>query len=45
MSAQSAAGSVKLGGRDQIHYNAAYLFKASDGAPDNRFRLQVEYEF
>ena len=38
-------GRVKLGGRDQIRYNAAYLFKASDGAPDNRFRLQVEYEF
>ena len=38
-------GRVKLGGRDQIRYNAAYLFKASGGAPDNRFRLQVEYEF
>lgn len=38
-------GRVKLGGRNQIRYNAAYLFKASDGAPDNRFRLQVEYEF
>jgi hypothetical protein len=38
-------GRVKLGGRNQIRYNAAYLFKASDAAPDNRFRVQVEYEF
>jgi hypothetical protein len=38
-------GRVKLGGRDQIKWNAAYLFKASDGAPDNRLRLQMEYEF
>ena len=38
-------GRVKLGGRNQIKYNAAYLFKASDAAPDNRFRVQVEYEF
>ena len=38
-------GRVKLGGRDQIKYNAAYLFKASDAAPSNRFRVQVEYEF
>jgi hypothetical protein len=38
-------GRVKLGGRDQVRWNAAYLFKASDAAPDNRFRVQVEYEF
>jgi hypothetical protein len=40
-------GRVKLGSgrRDQIKWNAAYLFKASDAAPDNRFRVQVEYEF
>ena len=38
-------GRVKLGGRNQFQWNAAYLFKASDAAPDNRFRLQVEYEF
>jgi hypothetical protein len=38
-------GRVKLGGRNQIKYNAAYLFKASDAAPDNRFRVQVEYEY
>jgi hypothetical protein len=38
-------GRVKFAGRNQVKYNAAYLFKASDAAPDNRFRLQVEYEF
>ena len=38
-------GRVKLEGRHQIKYNAAYLFKASDAAADNTFRMQVEYEF
>ncbi len=38
-------GRVKLEGRNQILYNAAILFKASDAAPDNTFRVQVEYEF
>jgi hypothetical protein len=38
-------GRVKLGGRNVIRYNAAYLLKASDAAPDNTFRVQVEYEF
>lgn len=40
-------GRIKLGEgrRDQIKWNAAYLLKASEVAPDNRFRLQVEYEF
>lgn len=38
-------GRVKLGGRNIVKYNAAYLFKASDAAPDNTFRMQVEYEF
>ena len=38
-------GKIKLGGREAIKYNAAYLFGASDAAPDRTFRLQVEYEF
>jgi hypothetical protein len=38
-------GKVKLGERDSIRYNAAWLFGASKAAPDNTFRLQVEYEF
>jgi len=38
-------GRVKFEGRNQVKYNAAYLFKASDAAPNNRFRVQVEYEF
>ncbi len=38
-------GRIKLGGREQIRYNAAILLKLADGAPDNLFRLQAEYEF
>jgi hypothetical protein len=38
-------GKVKLGGRDAIRYNAAWLFGASKAASDNTFRLQAEYEF
>lgn len=38
-------GKVKLGERDAIRYNAAWLFGASKAAPDNTFRLQAEYEF
>jgi hypothetical protein len=38
-------GKIKLGGREAIKYNAAYLFGASAAAPDRTFRLQVEYEF
>jgi hypothetical protein len=37
-------GRVKLGGREQIKYNAAWLF-GSNAAPRNLFRLQAEYEF
>lgn len=38
-------GKIKLGAHEAIKYNAAYLFGASDAAPDRTFRLQVEYEF
>jgi hypothetical protein len=38
-------GKVKLGGRESIRYNAAWLFSASPAAPKNGFRLQAEYEF
>ena len=38
-------GKVKLGGREQVKYNAAYLFGLTDGTPKNTFRVQVEYEF
>ena len=37
-------GRVKLGGREQIKYNAAWLF-GSNAALRNTFRLQAEYEF
>jgi hypothetical protein len=37
-------GKVKLGGREQIKYNAAWLFGAN-AAARNTFRLQAEYEF
>lgn len=38
-------GKFALGDRQAIKYNTAWLFGVSDGAPDNTFRLQVEYEF
>lgn len=38
-------GKVKLGGREQIKYNAAYLFGLTDATPRSTFRVQVEYEF
>ncbi|MGE5319230.1 MAG: hypothetical protein ACM3KD_03525 [Hyphomicrobiaceae bacterium] len=38
-------GKLHVGGRQSIRYNAAWLFGVSNAAPDNTFRLQVEYEF
>ena len=38
-------GKVKLGGRESIRYNAAWLFGVSDAAAKNTLRLQAEYEF
>ena len=38
-------GKFALGNRQAIKYNAAWLFGASDAAPDHTFRMQVEYEF
>lgn len=38
-------GKLPLGGRQAIRYNAAWLVGASNAAPDNTFRMQVEYEF
>lgn len=38
-------GKFLLGGRQSIQYNAALLFSASRAAPNNTFRMQVEYEF
>ena len=38
-------GKVKLGGREAIVYNAAWLFGASQAAAKNTLRLQAEYEF
>lgn len=38
-------GKLPLGGRQAISYNAAWLFGVSRAAPDNTFRMQVEYEF
>lgn len=38
-------GKLPLGGRHAVSYNAAWLFGASKAAPDNTFRMQVEYEF
>ena len=38
-------GKVKLGGREAIRYNAAWLHGVSSAAPRDTFRLQAEYEF
>jgi hypothetical protein len=38
-------GKFALGNRQAIRYNAAWLFGTGNAAPDNTFRMQVEYEF
>jgi hypothetical protein len=38
-------GKLAAGSQQAIKYNAAWLFGVSDGAPDNTFRMQIEYEF
>ena len=38
-------GKVPVGKHQSIAYNAAWLFGLSDGAQNNTFRMQVEYEF
>lgn len=38
-------GQVRLGTRQKIKYDAAYLVAASPAAPDRTLRFRVEYEF
>ena len=38
-------GKVKMGTREAIRYNAAWLFGASRSAPNSTLRVQMEYEF
>lgn len=38
-------GKLALGNKQAIKYNAAYLLGVSDAAPNNTFRMQLEYEF
>lgn len=38
-------GKLPIGVHKAIRYNAALLLKASSGAPNSTFRMQVEYEF
>lgn len=38
-------GTLALGGRQVLCYNAAWLFGVSRAAPNHTFRMQVEYEF
>ncbi len=38
-------GKIALGNRQAIKYNAAWLFGTSQAAPNNTFRMQVEYEY
>ena len=38
-------GKIPVGVHKAMRYNAALLLKASSGAPNSTFRMQVEYEF
>jgi hypothetical protein len=38
-------GKLGIAQHQAIRYNAAWLFGVSDAAPNNTFRMQVEYEF
>ncbi len=38
-------GKFSVGQKQAIKYNAALLFGTSDAAPNNTFRMQLEYEF
>jgi hypothetical protein len=38
-------GKVLVGNEQAIKYNAAWLYGLSDAAPNNTFRMEVEYEF
>ena len=38
-------GKIPVGVHRAIRYNAALLLKASSGAPNNTFRMQLEFEF
>jgi len=38
-------GKLPVGVHKAIRYNAALLLKASSGAPNSTFRMQIEYEF
>ena len=38
-------GKLKVGEREVVKYNAAWLFGASKAAPDHTLRVQLEYEF
>jgi hypothetical protein len=38
-------GKFKVGERETLRYNAAWLVGANKGAPDNTLRMQIEYEF
>lgn len=41
----TAFGKFALGNRQALKYNAAWLFGASNAAPNRTFRVQLEYEF
>ena len=38
-------GKIAVGSHQAVSYNAAWLIGASRAAPDNTFRMQIEYEF
>jgi hypothetical protein len=38
-------GEIEFDEKRELKFNAAWLFGVSEAAPDNTFRMQVEYEF
>jgi hypothetical protein len=41
----AARGRLRLGGRQSLYYDAAWVFGLTSGSPDSTARLQLEYEF
>ncbi|MCX7191143.1 MAG: hypothetical protein NTY58_02155 [Candidatus Methylopumilus sp.] len=41
----AAFGKFSLAPKQAIKYNTAWLFGLTDAAPNNTFRMQLEYEF
>jgi len=45
LAGRAAFGKVKLGAREAIRFNAAWLHGIGNGSPRNVLRMQAQYEF